>query len=193
MSPLPASLISEMCKGGVMKGTFDGNVKKHINCDVKGKIIGHIFGNINGNMDGEIVGNIFGSISRDVNGKIRGNIMKSGSITGNVNGDIIGNVFGHIARDIKGKFIGDCNGGTIGGDITGEFNGKLNRCKVMGSIKKGIMEINLSQVLGGVCYKWSEATIYSSGNRINLNSHNKVMRQVTVCVISQVDEFIHSI
>ena len=103
MSPLPVSLFSEMCKGGVMKGTFDGNVKKHINCDVKGKIIGHIFGNINGNMDGEIVGNIFGSISRDVNGKIRGNIMKSGSITGNVNGDIIGNVFGHIARNITGR------------------------------------------------------------------------------------------
>ena len=55
--------------------------------------------------------------------------------------------------EIKGRFEGNCNGGTIAGDITGELYGKLNRCKVIGSIiQKGITEINLSYVLGGICW-----------------------------------------
>ena len=92
--------------------------------------------------------------------------MKSGSIVGNVNGELIGRVFGHIARDITGRFEGVCNEGTIGGDITGEFNGQLNRCKVRGSIKKGNMVINRSQVLGGVCFKKDEdVSINCSGGK----------------------------
>ena len=57
--------------------------------------------------------------------------------------------------EIKGRFEGNCNGGTIAGNITGELYGKLNRCKVIGSIiQKGITEINLSYVLGEIC--WSK-------------------------------------
>ena len=92
MSPHPAVIFSEMCKGGVMRGTFVGNVKKHINCDVNGKIIGDIFGNINGNMNGEIRGNVFGTISRNVNGKIKGHIMRKSNIVWDINGK--GNILG---------------------------------------------------------------------------------------------------
>ena len=57
--------------------------------------------------------------------------------------------------EIKGRFEGNCNGGTIAGNITGELYGKLNRCKMIGSIiQKGITEINLSYVLGEIC--WSK-------------------------------------
>ena len=120
-----------------MEEDFIGNIQYDVNCDINGKIIGDIFGNINGNMNGEIIGNIFGTISRDVNGNIKGNLE------------------GKIMGDIKGRFEGDCNGGTIGGDIKGDFYGKLNRCKVVGSIDfhsyRGITEINLSHVIGGWC------------------------------------------
>ena len=102
----PAVIISEMCKGGVMRGTYVGNVKKHINCDVNGKIIGDVHGNINGNMNGEIRGNVFGTISRNVNGKIMGDIMRKSNIVGDINGQIEGNILGKQSekklRDLGG-------------------------------------------------------------------------------------------
>ena len=95
-----------------MRGTFVGNVKKHINCDVNGKIIGDIFGNINGNMNGEIRGNVFGTISRNVNGKIKGDIMRKSNIVGDINGQIEGNILGKQSekklKDLGGWGITPC-------------------------------------------------------------------------------------